>query len=175
MRRFLVSIVVVAMTLLALVAIDGCSITGNCNLGLTDCGNGICTSLASDVYNCGACGHVCPKGTVCATSTCTTPSGPPIITSVAVPQLVDPNADGTHTLDLTVWFTDDVAVVDAFDFQSSTVSLDGQPLASPVSTGSASVSITLPAATPAGTFDFTLDVSAGGVKSDPFSDSVVLR
>jgi hypothetical protein len=175
MRRFLVPVVVVAATLLALLAAPGCSITGNCNLGLTDCGNGLCTSLASDVYNCGACGHVCPNGTVCAKSVCTTPSGPPIITSVAVPRSVDPNEDGSYTLNLTVWFADDVAVVDAFDFQSSAVTLDKQPLASPVSTGAAPIAITLPATTPQGTFDFTIDVSAGGVTSDPFSDAVVLR
>ncbi|HSQ64875.1 MAG TPA: hypothetical protein VLM85_16740 [Polyangiaceae bacterium] len=176
MRRLLVSTLVVTATALALAAAPGCSLSGNCNLQLVDCeGKGICTSLATDVYNCGACGHRCPTGAVCADGTCTTARGTPIITSLGIPSAVDPNPDGTHTLHATVWFTDDAAVVDSYDFSSSKVTIDHGPLPSPASTGSAAITINLPATTPAGTFDFTLDVAAGTVKSAPFSDSVVLR
>jgi len=176
MRRLLVSTLIVTATALALAAAPGCSMSGYCNLLLIDCdGRGICTSLATDVYNCGACGHRCSKGEVCANSTCTTARGTPIITSLGLPPTVDPNPDGTYTLNATVWFTDDAAVVDSFDFSSSKVTIDHGPLLSPASTGSAALTINLPATTPAGTFDFTLDVAAGTVKSAPFSDSVVLR
>ena len=176
MRRLLVSTLVVTATVLALVAAPGCSLTGDCNLGLVDClGNGICSSLATDVYNCGQCGHRCPTGTICANSTCTSARGTPLITSLALPSTVDPNPDGTYTLNATIWFTDDVAVVDSFDFTSGVVSVEHGPLLSPASSGSSAITINLPATTPAGTFDFTIDVAAGAVKSAPFTDSVVLR
>ncbi len=176
MKRLFASLWIFAPLAAALA--QGCSINGDCNLiGLIDCqGNGICTSLASDVYNCGACGHVCQDHAVCSQGSCLATNGPPLITSIASPTIVTANPDGSHTLELTVWFTDDSETVSDYDFASAATNLPKQPLETPAFTGSVDVSVPIPATTPTGTFAFTVDViSTSGTKSTPFSGSVVLE
>jgi hypothetical protein len=48
------------------VLVDG----GGCDLGLIDCGGGICADLSSDPANCGGCGVVCPPDPGGATVSC---------------------------------------------------------------------------------------------------------
>ena len=70
MKRYLLSLIL-------LVAIVGCG--GDepssddaelfCMPGWVDCGDG-CTDLQTDLANCGACGLICPGGTVCENGVC---------------------------------------------------------------------------------------------------------
>jgi hypothetical protein len=40
-----------------------------CQAGLTNC-SGVCTNLATDSMNCGACGRTCATGKACSAGTC---------------------------------------------------------------------------------------------------------
>jgi len=51
-----------------------------CTTGDRAC-NGMCTSLASDPANCGACGNQCPSGASCSAGQCVAPT--PIVAAVA--------------------------------------------------------------------------------------------
>jgi hypothetical protein len=55
--------------------VSGNCVLSSCNLGYADCdknaGNGCEVLVATDVNNCGACGNVCPQGTICKQGGCT--------------------------------------------------------------------------------------------------------
>jgi hypothetical protein len=46
-----------------------------CPTGQIIC-NGACVNVASDINNCGSCGHACPSGAVCTSGTCSGGCGP---------------------------------------------------------------------------------------------------
>jgi hypothetical protein len=50
---------------------DGIDLGACASQGLTDCG-GVCADLGSDLYNCGACGSICPAGAYCSGGACYT-------------------------------------------------------------------------------------------------------
>lgn len=57
----------------------GCAIPGvTCSSGLTLCQpNNVCTTLSTDVNNCGTCGNVCTSGYSCQGGSCIPPPPPP--------------------------------------------------------------------------------------------------
>jgi hypothetical protein len=58
-----------AVALVALAAVTGCTKEVTCPAGETVCGNA-CLDLALDAANCGACGHACAGGFDCRAGTC---------------------------------------------------------------------------------------------------------
>ncbi len=70
----LVGILLVAGVGAAIGACTGETPAAGCGTGSTSCG-GVCTVLARDSANCGACGKVCGAGEVCSQGTCATSCG----------------------------------------------------------------------------------------------------
>src|SRR5690349_11244219 len=72
MERFLNGRLWALPALLAAMFASGCHPGPDCTPTQTDC-TGACADLATDVANCGACGHSCAEGEKCEAGACKSP------------------------------------------------------------------------------------------------------
>ncbi len=110
----------------------------------------------------------------CVSCDSTPSSGPPLITFVLVPSSIEPAADGTYKLGVTLSFTDENDGPHSVRIETSSFTLEAPlPVGAPNSL--VSTELALPAGEAKGTLDFSLTVvSSSDVESVPYKDSVFL-